>query len=205
MPRAPTATRWSRSRSKNASSNRSRSNLGLPSVVFPGRAAARAGGHAQVEVGPGALGLELLPAPKPDEVVAVLDQEVEVGAEVQLLRGLGAARAGAHAVVQVVPDVRAGQIRRLLVGGVAGCGREVAWVGRRDRQGSMGSLGSPPGVGRGVHDVLCVHAGTVARLCLVASHKLVLSLRLMRFGGKVPGGNGSAGRREASCRVVDPG
>jgi hypothetical protein len=77
------------------------------------------GGHAEVEVAPGGLRPELLPAPQPDEVVAVLDQEVEVGAIVQLLGGLGASPAGTHAVVQVVPDVRAGQIHRPLTGGVA--------------------------------------------------------------------------------------
>src|SRR4029453_19577064 len=47
------------------------------------------------------------------------------------------------AVVQVVPDVRAGQVHRLLTGGVAGRGREVPWVDRRDpqRPGDRGRSG----------------------------------------------------------------
>src|SRR3990172_6973255 len=85
--------------------------------------------HAEMEGAPGGLGLELLPAPEPDEVVAVVLEELEVRVVVELLRGLGAVRAGTHAVVEVVPDVRAGQVDHLPVGGVAGCDCEVAWIG----------------------------------------------------------------------------
>jgi hypothetical protein len=81
--------------------------------------------HAEVEVAPGGLGLELLPAPEPDEVVAAFGQEVEVGAVVELLGGVGAPRAGAHPVVEVVPDVGAGEVDGLLL---AGCDGEVARI-----------------------------------------------------------------------------
>src|SRR5207244_3231568 len=88
----------------------------------------RLGRHAEVETAPGGLGLELLPAPEPDEIVAVVLEELEVRAVVELLRGLGAVRAGTHAVMEVVPDVRAGQVDRPPVGGVTGSDSEVAWV-----------------------------------------------------------------------------
>jgi hypothetical protein len=67
---------------------------------FPVRRLSRAGSrpwlrrHAEVEVAAGRLGLELLPAPEPDEVVAVVLEEPEVGVVVELLRGLGAIEPG---------------------------------------------------------------------------------------------------------------
>jgi hypothetical protein len=75
-----------------------------------------------VEFPSGDLGLELLPAPEPDEVVAALLEEVEVGVLVELLEGIGPARAGTHPIVQIVPDVRAGQVDGRAV---ARCDREV--------------------------------------------------------------------------------
>ncbi len=104
--------------------------------------------HAEVESAAGGLGLEVLPAPEPDEVVPVVLEEIEVRAVVVLLRRLGAGRAGPEAVVEVVPDVRAGQIDRLPVGGVAGCDREVAWVGLRDHEGSGSGVRSGQGSGQ---------------------------------------------------------
>jgi len=84
--------------------------------------------HAQVERAAGGLGPEMLPAPEPDEVVPVVLEEIEVRAVVVALRQVGARRPGAEPVVEVVPDVRAGQVDHLGVG-VAGCHREVTWVG----------------------------------------------------------------------------
>jgi hypothetical protein len=63
---------------------------------------------------------ELLPAPEPDEVVTVLLEELEVRAIVEWLWGLRAIRTGTHAVVEVVPDVRACQVDRFSVGCLAG-------------------------------------------------------------------------------------
>src|SRR5207244_6769558 len=89
------------------------------------------GSHAQVGSASGGLGLELLPPPEPDEVVAALLEEPEVCAEVERLGGLSAVRAGTHAVVEVVPDMRAGQVNHLPAGvaGFAGRDREVARIG----------------------------------------------------------------------------
>ncbi len=94
----------------------------------------RLGGHAEVEVAAGGLGLELLPAPQPDEVVTPVLQELEVGVVVELFRGLGAVGARPHAVVEVVPDVRSGQVDGRAA---ARCDREVArvWLPRRGVQG----------------------------------------------------------------------
>src|SRR3712207_9067924 len=68
--------------------------------------------HAEVEGAPGDLRLELLPAPQPDEVVAALLEELKITAEVVSLRGLGAIGAGTGTIVEVVVDVRPGQIHR---------------------------------------------------------------------------------------------
>jgi hypothetical protein len=147
--------------------------------------------HAKVEVAPGGLGPELLPAPEPDEVVAVLGQEVEVGPVVEPLGGLGADRPGTHPVVEVIPDMGSGQIDRLLVCGIAGRSREVARVRGGDDEGSTGGAGPAHGVGRGVHDALFAHAGTVGGLCLaVAISRSLPSCHAP--SARVPGGNGSA-------------
>src|SRR5215207_1814347 len=97
MPTSPAAATRARSRSKYAWSKVDRSNLGLPSVAVPGPILARG------------LGPHVLPAPEPDEVVPVFSQEGQVGVVVELLRGARAIRAGTHAVVEIVPDVRARQ------------------------------------------------------------------------------------------------
>ncbi len=44
-------------------------------------------------------------------------EEVEIGVEVKALRSLGALEAKAKAIVEVVVDVRAGQVNQALVGG----------------------------------------------------------------------------------------
>src|SRR5687768_2877949 len=63
--------------------------------------------HTEMETTPCGLRLELLPAPKPDEIVAVLLEEFQICVVVRLLWDIGAVRAGTHAVVEVVPDMRA--------------------------------------------------------------------------------------------------
>jgi hypothetical protein len=59
--------------------------------------------------------------------VTVVLEELEVGIEVNLLRYLSALRAGTHAIVKVVPDVRTGEVDRFLIG--VRCGREITRVG----------------------------------------------------------------------------
>ena len=76
------------------------------------------------------LGPELLPAPEPDEVVAALAQQVEVRREVELFGRAAAGRAGAHAIMEVVVEVRAGQVDRPLARGIAARDGEVARIGR---------------------------------------------------------------------------
>src|SRR5437867_5671355 len=66
--------------------------------------------HAAVDAGHRELALELLPAPQPDEVVAVRLEEVEVVAEVEPLRLGRAFEPEAQAIVQVVVDMRASQV-----------------------------------------------------------------------------------------------
>ena len=56
------------------------------------------------------LGLEVLPAPEPDEIVIVFLEERKVGIEVGRLRSFTTVCPWAHAIMEVVPDVRAGQI-----------------------------------------------------------------------------------------------
>ena len=109
--------------------------------------------HAEVEGASGDLRPELLPTPQPDEIVAALFQELEVAAEVVRLRGLRAVRAGPGTIVEVVVDVRPGQIHRSPVGRVARSDREVARVGLRDHE-RPGSAGRSSGRSRGVHPVV---------------------------------------------------
>ena len=94
------------------------------------RAGARPGlrRHAEVDVGRGEVALELFPPPEPDEVVAVVPEEPEVGSVVELLRLVRAVAAEAQAVVEIVVDVRTGQVDDPPFGLVAGCDREVARV-----------------------------------------------------------------------------
>src|SRR5438128_12383630 len=66
--------------------------------------------HAAVDAGHRELALELLPAPQPDEVVAVRREEVEVVAEVEPLRLGWAFGPEPQAIVQVVVDMRASQV-----------------------------------------------------------------------------------------------
>ena len=72
-------------------------------------------------------------------------RNVEVGAVVELLRRLGAVGARPHAVVEVVPDVRAGQVDHLPVGVALAGDREVARVGRRDHERPGGGMRSGQG------------------------------------------------------------
>jgi hypothetical protein len=58
-----------------------------------------------MEAAAGSLRLELLPAPEPDEVMAVVLEELEIRAVVVLFRRVGALRARAETIVEVVPDV----------------------------------------------------------------------------------------------------
>src|SRR6266516_38749 len=86
MPRSPEATTRSRKRSKKPWSKRSRSNFGLSSVATLGPV--RGHGCGVMQQWTPAIGswpLKLLPAPQPDEVVAVRLEEVEVVAEVEPL------------------------------------------------------------------------------------------------------------------------
>jgi hypothetical protein len=92
--------------------------------------------HTEVEGPTGGLGLELLPPPEPDEVMAVVLEECEVGVVVVLLRGLCAVGARSETVVEIVPDVRAGQVDHATVG--VRSDREVAWVSLRDDERAGG-------------------------------------------------------------------
>ena len=66
--------------------------------------------HVQVEVAASGLRADLLPPPQPDEVVAALGEEAQVAVVIEAL-GLGRAfGARTHPVVEVVPDVRAGEV-----------------------------------------------------------------------------------------------
>jgi hypothetical protein len=120
----------------------------------------RLGRHAEVEGAPGGLGLELLPAPEPDEVVPVVLEEGQVGAVVVLLRLAGARGARAEAVVEVVPDVRAGQVDHPPLG-LIGSDREVARIDLRDHEGAGGGGRSGQGAGRrrGAHGGSFVQVG----------------------------------------------
>jgi len=51
------------------------------------------------------LGLELLPSPKPDEIMTVLFEELKVSTVVELLWSLRTVQSGTHAVMEVVPDM----------------------------------------------------------------------------------------------------
>jgi hypothetical protein len=68
----------------------------------------------------------MLPAPEPDEVVSVALEELQVGVEVVLLGCTG--EAGSETIVEVVPDVRPGQVDNATVAPVARRDREVAGV-----------------------------------------------------------------------------
>src|SRR5829696_1882986 len=98
--------------------------------------------HAEVEGAPGDLRPELLPTPQPDKVVAALLEELKITAVVVPLRDLGAIAAGTGPIVEVVVDMRSGQIHRSPVGCVARCDREVAWVGLRDHERPNGGIRS---------------------------------------------------------------
>ena len=72
--------------------------------------------HAQVKAAAGGLRFELLPAPKADEVMAVFLEKRKVCTVVNDSVLRGALGAGPHAIVKVVPDVRAGQVDSLAAG-----------------------------------------------------------------------------------------
>src|SRR6266516_6319842 len=84
--------------------------------------------HTEMETASCSLRLELLPTPEPDEVVVMLLQELEIGVVINLLRSFSAIWAGSHTIVEVIPDVRAGQVDRFLIG--VGCDREIAGICR---------------------------------------------------------------------------
>jgi hypothetical protein len=90
-------------------------------------------GHVEVVGAAGRLRSDLLPAPEPDEVVPAVAEEVQVRGEVQPFRLVRRLGARAHAVLQVVPDVRAGEVDRA-AGVLAGRRGEVARVAVRDDQ-----------------------------------------------------------------------
>ena len=92
----------------------------------------RLGRHAQVVVGRGGVGAELLPSPQTDEVVAALLEEVEILAEVHPLRIVRARLPRPHPIVEVVPQMGAGQVDGSLVGPLAN--REVSRVPRRHHE-----------------------------------------------------------------------
>ena len=62
------------------------------------------------------------------EVVIVLLKKHKVGSEVGRFRCFAALCARTHAIMEVVPDVRASQVDRSLFGTVAGCHAELTWV-----------------------------------------------------------------------------
>src|SRR5215207_324176 len=95
-------------------------------------------GHAQVEASARRLRLELFPAPEPDEVVVMLPEKGKVFVKFQRLRRFCALRARTHAIVEVMPDMRTGQIDGFPVR--IGCNREVTRVCFRDRQRSGSSI-----------------------------------------------------------------
>ena len=70
-----------------------------------------------MEPASGCLGLEVLPAPQPDKVVAMFLEKREIRAVIVLLWHLGAVQAGTETIMEVVPDMRAGQVNRLLLNG----------------------------------------------------------------------------------------
>ena len=83
------------------------------------------------------LRLELLPAPEADEVVAVIGQPAQVGIEVEPIRLVRALRAGTHAIVEVVVDVRARQVHGAPLT-IASADLEVAGIGFRNDQRAEG-------------------------------------------------------------------
>ena len=122
------------------------------------RALPRLRHHAQVVVGRCRVGAELLPSPQPNEVVAALLQEVQILTEVHALGLVTAGLPRPDPVLQVVPDVRTGQIHRSPVS-ITGHG-EVTGVDLRDHQRPGGgprraarfilirAIASPPAIDR---------------------------------------------------------
>ena len=104
--------------------------LAVHRVARP-RPGPRLRGHAQVHLAERDLRPDVLPPPEADEVVAVLLEEVEVGAEVEHLRHVGAVEPGAGAVVEVVVDVGTAQVHRRARASARG-GLEVARIGPGD-------------------------------------------------------------------------
>jgi hypothetical protein len=88
--------------------------------------------HAEVVIGRCRVRAELLPTPQTDEVVAAFLEEVEVLAEVHPLRLVRTRLPRPHPVVEVVPQVGAGQVDGSLIGPLAN--REVSRVPRRHRE-----------------------------------------------------------------------
>jgi len=84
------------------------------------------------------LRLELLPTPEPDKVVIMLLQKLKISVEVYDFRNLGALRPRPHAIVEIVPDMGAGQIDGFLFRG--GCDREVTGVRAGNPEWSRGRI-----------------------------------------------------------------
>ena len=99
--------------------------------------------HVEVVVPACCLGPELLPPPEPDEVVAALGQELEITLEVESLGLVRILDSRSHPVLQVVPDVRAGEVDRP-AGGRTGAMREIARIDLRHDERS--------GIGRNIRD-----------------------------------------------------
>ena len=68
-----------------------------------------------MNIGTVKVALELLPAPEPDEVVATLFEEAEIGAVIENIFVVGARCTEPKAIVEVVVDVRAGEVHHLIV------------------------------------------------------------------------------------------
>jgi hypothetical protein len=98
--------------------------------------------HAEVKLASRRQRPESLPAPEADEVVAVILQEVEIRAVVELLRDRRALRAGPHAVVEVVPDVRSREVDGPSVGSLARCDHKIARVVHGHREGFGAGAGA---------------------------------------------------------------
>src|SRR5688572_14184784 len=83
--------------------------------------------HAQVIASTSRLGLEQLPAPETDEIVSMVLEKFEISLIIESLGGLITIGPGSHAIMEIIPDVRAGQINCFLLG-CRGNG-EIAGIG----------------------------------------------------------------------------
>ena len=114
--------------------------LGLAVLRFAGTdPCPRLRRHAEVHVRGREVALELLPPPEADEVVAVRLEKGEVRVVVEALGLRRALGTEPEAVVEVVVDVRTGEVHDSLAG--VGRDREVARIDRRDDQRTMRAHG----------------------------------------------------------------